>query len=88
LGIDLKNRTAEFWDSGDVKFSGTALATAGVTVTRILQEPEKFRNRFLYVRDWTVSQRDIVGVLERVSGELWENRSVKSEERVKQGRER
>jgi len=29
-----------------------------------------------------------VGVLERVSGELWENRSVKSEERVKQGRER
>lgn len=88
LGIDLKNRTAEFWDNGDVKFSGTALATAGVAVARILQEPEKFKNRFLYVSDWTVSQRDVVRVLEKVSGERWVEKSVRGEERVREGKER
>jgi hypothetical protein len=88
MGIDIPNRTAEIWDSGAVKFSGTSLATAGVAVSRVLLAPEKTANRFLYIRDFTISQEDVVSTLERLSGDKWMRQTINGAERIARGKAR
>jgi len=88
IGIDIEARSAEFWDAGNVKFSASSIVTAGIAVARVLQAPEKTANQFLYIRDWTVSQQDIVTALERLSGETWQKNSIKSADRIARGHAR
>ena len=88
LDITTTTRDAEIWDDGSVPFTGTALATSGLAVARVLQAPEKTVNAFLFVSDWSVSQNDLLASLERVSGEKWSRKFVSSKEKVSAGRQR
>jgi hypothetical protein len=71
LHVDLKNRSVEFLDDGNKKFSASTLARVAEGVHKILDRPIMSRNRVMTIESFAVSQREIHASLERVSGEKW-----------------
>lgn len=87
LGTSVKNRRATILDSGTQKLSAKMLPNIARALVQILQRP-KTKNRYLFIQDFSCSQRDIVENLEWLSGERWTVENVKTAERVEQARAR
>ena len=70
--IDPQTRTATLYDRGLNSFNTTTLTTAALAVARLLSLPSEtlatFRNRFVYVSSFRISQRDILSSVQRVTG--------------------
>ncbi|KAI9663204.1 MAG: hypothetical protein M1821_008252 [Bathelium mastoideum] len=69
LRFDVKNRKVELLDGGDVKFSATNLERLGLAVARTLRNPEKTKNRILYVQSVHTSQNELLTSLKRATGD-------------------
>jgi hypothetical protein len=74
--IDVKNKTALLLSGGTAKFNTTNLATVGLAIARILSLPvtssstaslSEFGNRFVYVRSFFTSQREILDAVQKVT---------------------
>ncbi|KAI0433412.1 hypothetical protein F5Y09DRAFT_328968 [Xylaria sp. FL1042] len=63
-GIDLKKRTAAFYDEGNVKSNFTTLKRVGETLAALFTLPEaelsKYKNEFIYCSSFYVSQKDFL----------------------------
>ncbi|KAI1113078.1 hypothetical protein F5Y14DRAFT_418796 [Nemania sp. NC0429] len=62
-GIDLKKKTATFYDGGNVKANFTTLTRVGESLAALLLLPDaelsKYKNQFVYLSSFHVSQRDL-----------------------------
>ncbi|KAJ3119078.1 hypothetical protein HK098_005755 [Nowakowskiella sp. JEL0407] len=95
-GFDLKNRTALFYDDGEEKIPTSTWQLTGKTVAnllslKVLPDDENdtsatldgYRNKFINVRSFRVSQKDMLASILRVTGdsiENWTIRKVKVED--------
>ncbi|PQE21153.1 isoflavone reductase family protein [Rutstroemia sp. NJR-2017a BVV2] len=69
--IDVPNRKVMFINGGTPKFNTTDLETVGLAAARLITLPsgelEKFANRFVYVRSYLTSQKEIFEAVKKVS---------------------
>ncbi|KAM0713470.1 hypothetical protein Q7P37_010432 [Cladosporium fusiforme] len=85
IGIDIRAHTAEIWSREPYKFSFTTLSTAADAIRLILSHPASTRNRVVPVQNFSLSQADIVAVLEHVQGVKYRISYLKRPEEVIQG---
>ena len=62
------------FDGGKNVFSATTLDSVGQAVVGVLTHPEETKNRFVYVKDIDVSQKQLLAIAKKVSdpGKKWE----------------
>ncbi|KAI0109520.1 hypothetical protein GGR51DRAFT_511821 [Nemania sp. FL0031] len=94
FGIDLKKKTAAFYDDGNVKANFTTLARVGETLAALFALPEaelsKYKNQFVYFSSFYVSQKDYLASAMRATGtteEDWTITSVSSDQVIQAARE-
>lgn len=80
LHFDIKNRTADIFDDGEVKWSTSTLSRIGEAVVQVLRKEELTKNRMLYIQSFCVSQFDILETLQKQTGQDWTVSFVKSGE--------
>lgn len=71
LGIDVKGRKATVWDTGRSRFSVTTSENTGLGVARALLNPDATANKQVFLSDFVTDVREIIGSLERQTGEKW-----------------
>ncbi|GAW10985.1 hypothetical protein ANO14919_003230 [Xylariales sp. No.14919] len=93
-GIDLKKRTAAFFDEGNVKANVTTLTRVGETLAALLALPEaelsKHKNEFVYFSSFYASQRDILASAMRATGTTekdWTVTSISTDKAIQDARE-
>lgn len=71
-GFDLNERSVVFFDDGKQPINTTTWPQSGLAVARLLSLPEAelaaFKNKFVYISSFCVSQRDMFDSLLRVTG--------------------
>ena len=89
----MKERTARFYDDGNTRTSTTTLPHVGRAVSKLLSLPsdklETYRNNFVYVQSFCVSQNEILGSVCKPSGSSesdWTVIKVPVEEAIASGR--
>jgi hypothetical protein len=70
-GFDIPNKTATLIDGGRTRFTATNIAQIARTIIAVLEQPDTVANSFVYVESLTVSQLDILAVLQDATGEDW-----------------
>ncbi|KAF2692213.1 NAD(P)-binding protein [Lentithecium fluviatile CBS 122367] len=86
LNFDVKNRIAYILDGGDVNFSNSTLPFISEAVIRILQRSEETANKVLYVHSLRATQNELLAVLEKVTGAMFEKIEQSSEEELAKSR--
>ncbi len=75
--VNTKNKTANILGAGTTKFNTTTLTNSALAVARILSLPiaaasgtslSDYGNKFVYVRSFLVSQREILASAQRITG--------------------
>ena len=100
-GIDVKNRTATLYDDGEFKADGSTMVQVGRAVAKVLSLPitstdgspslSDYRNDWVYIRSFNVSQRDILAAVQRAtktSPDDWKVSSVSGKASIQEGLER
>jgi hypothetical protein len=92
FGINIKDRTARFYDDGHTLFSTTTLAQVARGVTKLFELPfselEKFKNDFVYMSSFTVSQSQILRSVQKATGtnnKDWNISNVPVDEAIEKG---
>ncbi len=92
FGIDLKNRTVTFMDDGNTKVNNSTWRQCGRAVANLLalkvqpdDESDKspclahYKNKFVYVSSFNISQRDMLDSVMRVTGTKLNDWTIKHE---------
>jgi hypothetical protein len=66
LGIDIKNRNANIWDSGNARFSVSTSTNTGLATVRAIMDPERTKNTQLFISDFVTTPRELLTSLERL----------------------
>ena len=85
LLINVKDRTAELRDGGDRSFSATNLSTIGKAVVGVLQHPEQTGNRAVKVSEVVVTQNQLIGIAEKLTGDTFKTTNFDTKEHEVQG---
>lgn len=83
LHYDLKKQKSIILDSGNKAWSTSTLGTASAAIVKVLLKPEETKNRPVFVASFTLSQRQLLGALEKVGGRKWEVETISSGEALK-----
>lgn len=93
FGLDIQERTARLYDDGNAKTSTTTLPHVGCAVTKLLELPvstlAQYRNKFVYVHSFHVSQMDMLKALEKVTNteeKDWKITKIPVDEAIEKGR--
>jgi len=102
FGFDFQGKTVTLFDEGETKICLSTWPQVGRAVAALLSlpiEPEggdsdrclaRFKNKFVYVNSFTVSQKDILDSVLRVTGtkvDDWKVSSIPAQERYDEGME-
>jgi len=87
LDFDLKNKKATIYDSGHKAWSTSTLQTASAAVVKVLLNPTKTKNRPIFVASFTISQRQLLKVLERATDSVWQVDNITSKEALEKAEE-
>ncbi|KAF2201402.1 NAD(P)-binding protein [Delitschia confertaspora ATCC 74209] len=68
LGIDVKNKRATIWDSGNSRFAITTSHNTGLAVVRSLLHPNLTANKQIFLADFHTTSASIVAELECQTG--------------------
>ncbi|KAF2119781.1 hypothetical protein BDV96DRAFT_486581 [Lophiotrema nucula] len=71
LGIDVKNKSATLWDSGNNNFTITTSGNTGLAVVRALLKPEETTNKQIFLSDFVTTSNEIIASLEKQTGVKW-----------------
>jgi hypothetical protein len=92
FGLKIKERTVRFFDDGNTKLSTTTLPHVGRAVAKLLELPidklEKFRNGFVHVQSFCVSQREMFNALKKATGttdQNWQISKIPVDQAIAQG---
>ncbi|KAJ4128828.1 hypothetical protein NW768_007347 [Fusarium equiseti] len=86
--IDIKNREFRLIDSGNEPYSTSSLSFIGRAVSAILQKPEETANKYLNIAGVTTTQNEILGIVEKLTGDKFQLEHVSSTESEKIGDEK
>ena len=71
--MNWKDSKPKLFDGGNNVFSATTLDSVGQAVVGVLTHPEETKNRFVYVKDIDVSQKQLLTIAKKVEpGKTWE----------------
>jgi len=76
LGLDSSTKTATLIDDGKATFSSTNLRQIGLAVVRVLENPDLTKNQYVFVSSFETSQKELLEVAEKVTGEKWKVEDV------------
>ncbi|KAI1337667.1 NAD(P)-binding protein [Xylariaceae sp. FL0016] len=82
LVLNAKEKSVDLYDGGDKVYSATTLATVGKAVAGVLKHPEETKNRAVFVQDVAVTQKKLLTLAEKVTGEKWAANHVSTENDV------
>jgi hypothetical protein len=92
FGLKIKERTVKFFDDGNTKTSTTALPHVGRALAKLLELPidelEKYKNGFVHVQSFCVSQMQMFDALKKVTGTTdkdWKMSKVPVDQAIAQG---
>lgn len=90
LGFNLKDKTAQIWDSGNGAWSGTNLNTIGVALVNLLSGSalSSTANKYVYIDSHTVTHNQLLEAFERLTGEKWTVTHVDSKKSIAEGHEK
>jgi len=71
LGFDGSTKTATIYDDGKAVISATNLHQVGITLIKSLEKADLTRNQIVYVSSFQTSQKEILDLAEKASGEKW-----------------
>ncbi|TDZ23577.1 Pinoresinol reductase 1 [Colletotrichum orbiculare MAFF 240422] len=80
LGIDVKNKTAKIFDSGNERFSASTLGFVGKAVAGVLKNPEATANKYIEVASFTTTQREVLKLVEEQTGASYTVTKVQTSE--------
>ncbi|KAJ5726750.1 uncharacterized protein N7483_008107 [Penicillium malachiteum] len=78
LLCDVQNREMTIYDGGNNRFSTTCLSDLGAVVVGILRNPEKTKNRAIFVERANLTQIKLLEILEKVTQSTW----IRKEENI------
>lgn len=86
FGVDIKARTMEIFDGGDVPFTATPLSFVAAGIVRILQDPDKTANRVVRLHGAEMTQNRLLALLQRFTGDRagWKIQHSNTAEREQQ----
>lgn len=94
FGINIKERTARFYDDGLTTLSTSTLPQVGRGLAKLFELPistlEKYKNQFVYIHSFHVSQMDMLKAVQRAtktSDADWKISRVNVDEAIKTGGE-
>lgn len=82
--IDLKAKSFEILDDGEVYWSTSTFAQIGKATAAILQKPEETKNRFAYIQSFRINQNQLLKAFEKTTGESWNVKKYDSSDYVKE----
>jgi hypothetical protein len=88
FGFDLASKSVTLIDDRTAVFTTTTLSTVGKALAEMLKHPHETQNKYVFISSFNVSQRDILGVVEKVDGQKWTLKHTSSEEVLANGRRR
>jgi hypothetical protein len=68
LGINITDKTALVIDSGEEKWYASNLAQVGKAIAGILKHPDETANKYLATASFNVSQNELIGLVEELTG--------------------
>lgn len=71
LHVDVNSKSAQTLDGGNVKASSSTLRRVAEATVRALQKPQETKNRALYVQSFCITQKELVGALEKATNSSW-----------------
>ncbi|KAH8678626.1 hypothetical protein BGZ60DRAFT_401477 [Tricladium varicosporioides] len=86
FGFNINTQTATIYDGGYRPFSVTNLDQVASAVVSILSYPKETANRYLYINSFTVTQSEILGVLETETGNKWVVEERRIKDAMKEGK--
>ena len=74
FGWDIQNRKATIYDGGETEFEATNVRKIGDAVAAVLSQEHEAAtaNQNIYVNSFTLTQNQVLAVLEQVSGQKYE----------------
>lgn len=85
-GFDMSSKTATLYDDGEATFSSTNLHQIGVATVKALEHAEETKNQYVYVSGFQTNQKEMLAVVEKVSGTKWTVKNVSVKDHIEQGR--
>lgn len=85
-GLNINTHTTMLLDGGNRPLSVTTLAQTANAILAVLSKPAETANQYLYVHSFTVTQKQILGVIESEEGKKWEVQEVSSGELIRDGK--
>lgn len=77
--LNWKEAKPKLFDGGENLFSATTLETVGNAVVGVLSHPEETKNRFVYVKDIDITQKQLLEIAKRIDPEkIWEEPTIVS----------
>ena len=83
--IQPNTKTIYKYGSGNQRWSVSRVATAGMAVVEVLNNPEKYENRPVYVADHTVSTNEVIPMLKEIDPE-WQAQPMEIDNLMEQAK--
>ncbi|KAJ5683387.1 hypothetical protein N7462_006552 [Penicillium macrosclerotiorum] len=77
LFCDNQNKHMVLYDGGNNRFSTTCLSDLGTVVVGVLTHPEETKNRVICVEGANLTQRELLAIIEKVTGTKWTTEDAK-----------
>ncbi|KAF3927555.1 hypothetical protein AA313_de0204664 [Arthrobotrys entomopaga] len=87
LGFNLKEKKATIYGSGNQIVAMSNLEYVGKATVYTILHPEEYKNKAVKVYSYKVSQNQLLGELEKITGKKWETEHIKVEDEIKAGEE-
>ncbi|KAH7389119.1 isoflavone reductase [Cadophora sp. MPI-SDFR-AT-0126] len=71
IGFNLATKSALLVDGGETKFTTSTVAQIARSLIAILNHAEQTANKLVFVESFTTTQVQVLGALEKVTGEKW-----------------
>ncbi len=88
MGFNVKEKKATLFDKGENKASMSSLSFIGQAVVKMLENPELTKNQYVFIAGLTVSQKEILAGLEKVTGSKFDVSYKDADDEMKQGNEK
>jgi hypothetical protein len=85
MGWDLSARKVSIFDSGNRPFVVSTLGQVTRAIISVLRHEEETRNAYVYVKSFEVTQNQLLGLIERLSGAKFEVKHFTTEEIAQRG---
>ncbi|KAL5333154.1 NAD(P)-binding protein [Aspergillus crustosus] len=82
LGLNYADRTITLTNDGKGYFSTSTLNNTALTLNKVLLSPSSSANQIVFISDFATTQEELVQAFERLTGEKWTRKSIKTAETI------